>query len=427
MTKQDSPLPTPPAPGLSPPVDPGLVRPRHAAPDAFEQNPLSQVSERLSLQAAEGLDDAGRVREALRIVIAEGIGISEAARRCNVAPSCLAEWRGKYVQLLNEEPSIAERPLVEAGAMQKDADLVQIPRAAREHFAENWARLMEITRATPSTFHQHPVQLFLENSWLTGWLYHEGRLDRGVAAGASVVLAVLVLTATFLMAGHFYRKEEPRPEKVVNLNASILQAAKVARQFFAAEGAAEKMKYVRLNDQTRALMEDYFHTHSAAAIMDAQLTMAMPGTDLYALEFEIPSLKRRHLCVVVDRGGQMLVDWETSSLFQEENFEQIRRTKPQTPVRIAARVVEDEYYNYGFTADKYTCFRLAYYGLKLDLFAYAAKDSPEEQTLKARLKPVTTSERQINAILSVKYPPGKDVSDNQLEIVKILNEDWVAP
>lgn len=425
MTKQRSSLPTPPDPG--PPADTGLVRPRHAAPDAFEQNPLSQVSERLSLQAAEGLDDAGRVREALRIVIAEGIGISEAARRCHVAPSCLAEWRGKYLQLLNEESSIADHPLVETGGMQQDADLVRIPRAAQEHFAENWDRLMEITRATSSTFRQHPVQLFLENSWLTGWLYHDGRLDRGVALGASVVLGVLVLTATFLMAGHFYRQEEPRPEKVENVNASILKAAEVAKQFFAAEGVAEKMKYVRLNDQIRALMEDYFSTHSAAAITDAQLTLAMPGTDLYALEFEIPSLKRRHLCVVVDRDGKMLVDWETSSLFQEENFEQIRRTKPQKPVRIAARVVEDEYYNYGFTADKYTCFRLAYYGLNLDLFAYAPKDSLEEQTLKALLRPVTASERQINAILSVKYPAGENVAPNQMEIVKILNEDWVAP
>ena len=128
---------SPPPPDSGPPVDPGPVRPRDAGQDVFEQNPLSQVSERLSMQAAEGLDDAARVREALRIVIAEGISVSEAARRCQVAPSCLAEWRGKYLNLLNEEPSIADRPLLEKGAVQRDADLVQIPRAAREYFAEN--------------------------------------------------------------------------------------------------------------------------------------------------------------------------------------------------------------------------------------------------------------------------------------------------
>ena len=186
------------------------------------------------------------------------------------------------------------------------------------------------------------MQLFLENSWLTSWLYDEGRFDRGVAAGAGVVLAVLVLTGTFFIAGHFYRQEQPRPELVENVNAAILRAADVAQKFFTAEGAPEKMKYVRLNEQTRVLMTDYYQNHSAAAITDAQLTLGMPGSDLYALEFEIPSLNRKHLCVVVDRGGQLLLDWETSSLFQEENFENIRRTRPQTPVRIAARVEGDD-------------------------------------------------------------------------------------
>ncbi len=182
--------PSPPHQPSRPPADPADVRPRHAAPDDFEQNPLNQVSERLSLQAAAGLDDAGRVREAMRIVIAEGLSIAEAANRCHVAPSHLAQWREKYLELLNETPSIAASPLFEPSSGPTDADLVRIPQAAREQFAENWARLMERTRATPDSFHQHPFIVFLENSWLTSWLYHEGRLDRGVAAGAVGRVAV---------------------------------------------------------------------------------------------------------------------------------------------------------------------------------------------------------------------------------------------
>ena len=102
MKNPHSPVATPPSsPG--PPADTEGVRPRDAGQDAFEQNPLSQVSERLSMQATEGLDDAARVREALRIVIAEGISVADAARRCHVAPSCLAKWRAKYLSLLNGE------------------------------------------------------------------------------------------------------------------------------------------------------------------------------------------------------------------------------------------------------------------------------------------------------------------------------------
>jgi hypothetical protein len=149
---------------------------------------------------------------------------------------------------------------------------------------------------------------------------------------------------------------------------------------------------------------------------------------------------------VVDSGGEMLVDWETSSLFQEVHLEEIRKQKPTQPVRVAARVIADTYYNYGFNANKFTCYRLAYPGLELDLFAYATKDSLEDQTLQTLLKPVTASgpddgkedfskvladatlpnERQITAVLEVKYPQGNDVPSNQVEIVKILNEEWVA-
>jgi hypothetical protein len=381
----------PPKPQEHPPVDTGLVRPRHAAPDAFEQNPLREVSERISLQATEGLDDAGRVREALRIVIAEGLSVSEAARRCHVAPSFLSQWREKYLAILNETPSIAEQPLMDKGAMLRDADLVRIPRVAREHFAENWERLVEATRATPSTFRQHPVLVFLENSWLTSWLYQEGRLDRGVLAGVSVVVAVLVLTATFIFAGHFYRQEKPQPDAVEDFDVAIRKAADVARNFFRAETAEEKMKFVRADGPVRALMEDYFRRHPAVGFPVADLTKAIPDTDRFALEFDIPSLDRRHFCVVINRAGTLLVDC-----------------------------------NYSFTRDRFRCYRLYYPGLQLDLLAYAAKDSAEERTLNTLLQPVTSSRRQVTAVLEVKYPPG-DVPANQVELVRIVSEDWILP
>lgn len=420
----------PPIPPASAPRsqtgDEPVMRPRHAAPDAFEQNPLSQVSERISMQATEGIDDAVRVREALRMVIAEGVPVAEAARRCQVAPSFLTQWREKYQGLLNDESSIARQPLMETGTILQDADLVRIPQAAREQFAENWERLVEITHATPSMFRQHPVRVFLENSWLTSWLFHEGKLDRGVVAGASVVTVILVLTATFLMAGHFYRRDDLKPQNVETLDAVIRRAAEAGRSFFTASGAEEKMKYVRAAGPAKPLMEDYFRHHPAVAMPDAVLTLATPGDKVIALEFDIPSLHRKHLCFVVDHAGQSLVDWETCSLFQEANIQQIRQTRPRTPVRVAARVTIDVYYNYGFTKDRFTCYRLSYPGLEVDLFAYAAKDSTEDGMLQILLEPVTGSERQVSALLEIKYPADAD-QENQVELVRIISKEWVVP
>jgi len=383
------------------------------------------VADRISLQAAEEMDDAGRVREALRIVIDDGVSINEAARRCHIAPSSLVTWRAKYLALLNETPSVAARPLVEKGDVLRDADLVTIPSAAREQFADNWERLMRVTRATPSAFRQNPVEVFLENSWLTGWLYTEGKLDRGTFAGASVALLVLVLTATFLMAGHFYRRADSPPEQVLNYDAEIQRAFAVARQFFNAPTAEEKKKFVRLTDDTRPLYDRYFQKHPAAAITDAALAKAIPGTGMVLLECELPSLQRQHQCVVIEHNGGMLVDWETSSWFQEANLTEIRQSLPRTPVRVAVRVASDTYYNFGFTEKDYVCYRLIYPGLELDLFAYARRDTPEQQTLSTLLTPLTAGERQTSAVLLIRYPEGPQVQANQVEIVSILSEDWV--
>lgn len=424
-------MPIPPAPSAPPPKPdrpqsgPGVVAPRDAAPDAFEQNPLSGVAERISLQAAEGLDDAGRVREALSAVIGEGVSITEAARRCHVAPSSLLQWREKYFELLNETPSVASRPLVDKGAMLKNADLVTIPRVAREQFSENWEHLVEVTRATPSAFRQNPVAVFLENSWLTSWLYTEGRLDRGTFAGAGVALVVLVLTATFLMAGHFYRREDKPRAEVLNYDSVNQRAFAVARQFFSAATAEEKRKFVRLTDDTRPLFDRYFQQHPAESLPGVTLTQAIPGSGMVLLECHIPSLRRQHQCVVVEQDSQMLLDWETASWFQEANLTELRKTRPHTPVRIAVRVAGDTYYNYGFTEADWVSFRLIYPGFDHDLYGYARRDTPEQKTLTALLTPFTSVERPVSALLQVRYPEDPDAPVNQVEIVSILSEDWV--
>ena len=94
---------------------------------------------------------SNRVREALRLVLT-GDSLKEAGRRCHVAPSVIAEWRQRYLDLIDAGRSAAGgRPFEEAGRV-KDADLIHIPQQARELFAENWERLLEHTRANPRRF-----------------------------------------------------------------------------------------------------------------------------------------------------------------------------------------------------------------------------------------------------------------------------------
>lgn len=416
----------PEAPGSAETAGQSPVRPRRTVTDAFEQNPLSSLPERISLQAAEGMDDAGRVREALRAVIADGLPLAEAARRCGVAPSFLAEWQGRYLALLSEDTSIATGPLMETGGISGNADLVSIPQAAIARFSDNWDRLMEQTHATPSTFRQSPLRLFLENSALTRWMFENGKLDRGALAGVVVVLSVLVITFTFFTRGETYQPAGTRPPPPENLDDTIRLAAETGKQFFRAATFEEKAGYVRAEGPVRALMEEYFRDHPPVSLPDSVLKAAIPDAQRMLVELAIPSLGRSHMWAVIHSGGGWLLDWESSSLFQEYNLEKLFRTRPSAPTRIAVKVESGSYYNFGFTPDLYHCYEVSYPGVKADLFAYARKGSAEDTTLQTLVSPMEGAERYTTAILEVKYP-APDAEANQVELVRIVADDWVAP
>jgi hypothetical protein len=186
----------------------------------------------------------------------------------------------------------------------------------------------------------------------------------------------------------------------------------------------KKFALVRPRSQTRALMVSHYEKR-ALSIPDAKLSLAQPvAGGIYMLAFESAALGRPLLVNVVESNGRMLVDWETCSLFQEIFLEEIRKTRPLTPVPLAVRAERDSYYNFGFTEDKFTCYRLIYPNLNVDLFGYTRKDSREDVTLAALAQPFTAGERPVTAILEVKYPSA-NAAPNQVEIVKIAHESWV--
>ena len=399
----------------------GLVCSRHAAADEFEQNPLSQVPERITVAAAGKLDDESRVREALRIVVAEGVPLQAAARQCGVVPSFLRQWRDRYSELLQEEQSVAPQLLMDEGIHAPEADLVRIPQAARDMFADNWQRLVERTRAAPETFHQSPVRLFLENSGMTSWLYADGQLDRGTAWRAGVGFCAVLLSLTFFVTGRFYRPYSLASAKVESLEMKLNRAASVAREFFTADTLDAKFMLVYPGVKTRELMVKYYENRPLA-IPDASPSQAWPHVGVYSLELRSEALGRNLMLNVLERDGRMQVDWETSSLFQEVCIDELRKSRPTTPTMLSVKVQRADYYNFGFTEEQYSCYQLRYLGLQLDLFGYAAKCSPEEQTIEALILPITVGARAAAAIVEVRHPDGPDPAPDQVQITKILQE-----
>ena len=398
----------------------------------FEQNPLSAVAERLVQRSLEGMADSERVREAIREVLESGGHFDEVARRWHVAPSALADWHRRYVAFLEQDVAVAEKVLVSEAGMVRDADLVTVPEAARELFQANWDRLVQATRLSEESFRQHPWRVFLETSWVTGWLYNEGKLDRNALAGSLVAVVSLLVVGGFLLSGRYLRPDPPPEAAPVSLSDEevIEKAAEVAQAFFRAADTDGKLQWVRGGTEARALAEAYFAAHPPQPINDAILTLGMTTRGITSLEFDVPSQERRQLINVVERGGRMLVDWETSSLFQEANLKRLRETRPAASVRVAVKISQgpdDNYYNYGFTEDQWVCYRLTYPGLVLDLYGYARRDTKEHIELEALLsaRELMDGGRSEAVILEVRYPEAARAA-NQVEIVRMLKDKWVT-
>lgn len=402
----------------------GHLAPRGMRADIFEQNPLSQVSQQIDAAALALMDDSERVREAVRAVVEHGGDLRETAKAWKVAPSSIAEWRGKYYELLQQE-SIATTglPLFEPDLGRKDADLVRIPEAARAHFLENWQRLVLETTESPQAFHQSPRQVFLENSWLTCWLYEDGELDKSILAGVCTGVVAIVVTVSFLMArqGPIQMPFPPLPVEVADTEVAD-RAIDAAQEFFRALNWEERVKLVRQPEIVRGAMEEYYKSHSDAPILDAKMVMGMNSKNITSLSFEIPSQNRFHFLNIAKENGKYLVDWETSSFFQEENLKNLRENKSTAPTRIAVTLTKGEsYYNYDFDESKWICFQLGYPGLAMYLYGYAPKDSQIAINLEAMLGIL----KKQAVLLEVRFPENAK-SDNQFEIVKIIGEEWVS-
>lgn len=404
-------------------MDHSLLAPRASPADSFETNPLSALRAPLPEGVARHqLEDSLRVREALRHVIEEGGSVGDAARDWNVAPSSIATWRARYQALVREE-SLPGVPLFEVETGPRDHDLTHIPDAAREMFSENWNRLVLEVEATPSDFRQKPLTIFLQTSPLTSWLYQDGELERGLLAGTFCGVVALGILTAFLIADYAGPAPVALPEPPLNEDVAIDEAAAVAASFWEAPNWQERLKFIRNPESVQYMVRNYYQNFPDGPVLDAGLALAMPASQLVNLSFEIPSLSRSHFLCVVLKDGRYLVDWESSSLYQEAHLQKVREERSTAPRRVAVTVARkdgDSYYNYSFSEADWVCYQIGYPGMNLQFFGYARKESAEAITLDALLGILD----QQAVVLEVRYPPSAPV-DNQVEILKVLSERWV--
>ena len=423
------------SPLSSPAGDAPRLAPRSSKADSFEQNPLtalpveipaalpfSEVIPSAIIPKAKraSMDDRSRVREAVRSVVEHGDSIKTAGREWKVAPSSIAQWRARYRELLEQTP----KPLIDLDSQTRGPGQVYIPEIAQELFTENWDRLVTQTAAHAGAFKQRRRKVFVQTSPLTSWLFSDGELDRGILAGVACALIGVAIVTSFLTADRNVIAPPPPPEPVLRDDLVIDRAEVAARAFLTAANWEERLKLVRQPDVVRGMMEEYYKDNPDGPINDAILSMAMPSRHVVSFSFDIPSQGRSHFLCVVTSGTRYLVDWESSSLYQETWLSKLRRTRPTGPTRIAVTVTKNEnagYFNYAFKdAGRWECYKLGYPGLAINLFGYALKDSKNAIELDAILAIVD----QQAVVMEVRFPE-VDAKDNQVEIIHILRTEWV--
>jgi hypothetical protein len=177
--------------------------------------------------------------------------------------------------------------------------------------------------------------------------------------------------------------EKSRPAQIFLTSHDEKDAMDVLTEYLNARTVEEKLRYVRLPERVRPLMEDWYRKNPDPPVTVSEVTdraKIRAGTEesgiiyLVQLYLEVnepdpltpgATRKSRRWYNVEEIGSgakrDYLVDWETSSGYQPMSWEQFRTERPQQPVAFRVHMtLGGDYYNHEFTdEEKWQYARLA--------------------------------------------------------------------
>lgn len=402
--------------------------PRTTTADDFEQNPLATVHSRrqdpeLTPEQALSLPEDDRVREAVRRVIQEGAPISVVARELHLSTSSIRAWKSRYASFLEEASFGESNPDAATEDVVIDAD-------AQLKFSNNWQRLLEMAHVEETDFKQDPLEVFLQTSTGTSWLYDDdGELDRFTLIGATTAVLGLLAVVVFLLADrgkppppHDYTvRDLPTMESSLKVELDVFRASQVVQQFLRADGYLSKLRYLKDRDLVAPLVKEYYQRHDAGAITDAIATQSMEGANLFSLSFEIPSREATWFFNAVQAGDSYEIDWFTSTIYQTDNLQRFVEARSTAPTTIHVMLTRGDYYNYQWSdKEASVCFSLTFPGFISPLYGYA----PRQSDLGIDLQLMTVLEPSHAAVLEVRYPEAAPDA-RQVEILHLVSKDWL--
>ena len=233
---------------------------------------------------------------------------------------------------------------------------------------------------------------------------------------------------------------EPPIDRAVLTHYDELGAEKTVRDFLAADGIEAKLAFVRQPERIRPLMKNWYRGERTAGPMTAG-EVAMrdkkggdPGSTRYYVILAMPVYvpdplnpgstyeEMTFFAIEELRDGPnstYLVDWETSTGYQEIPLETYKATMPPEPWPFRIYMRSDDYYNHDFTELEWQCVALYYPGRDFHLYGYINRISLEGR----KLLEMIAGGNRIGIIAELAYPPNP-ASRDQVIVQRMLHPSW---
>jgi hypothetical protein len=333
-------------------------------------------------------------------------------------------WEKSYRSFLSkQQPTGAESWETNTSWSGNDA----IPQEWKTHFAQNWQQLVEVTQAAEADFKQDPLEIFLHRSWLTNWLFRDGKLDKNVAAGAVLALSLGLAIFSFMNSRHGQdllqgttRTLGQTQEQIDKREIAL--AIPVARQYFEADTWEKKLAFIHRPDAVRASVQSWFSQNDdgSQAGSDVQFASHEPGLVHLLVSFKDNRVPLAFLALIKEN-DRYLIDWESSSIFQSTQWAKIKEKRSTEKQPLMCIVKKADYYNYQFDSDQHwRCYELSYPNGNVTLYGYAPINSDTDITLSTQLN----FSEYVGVIMNISFPPDA-ASDNQDQLQDIIRLGWL--
>ncbi len=271
------------------------------------------------------------------------------------------------------------------------------------------------------------------------------RMSRYFTGGLAVLLVGIAVY------GFYVQRQKPQPvvlppiteppiDRAILTQYDALNAEQAVRDFLAADGIEAKLAFVRQPERIRPLMQRWYRGERTAGPLQAG-EVAMQdkkggeiGSTRYYVILAMPVFvpdplnpgstyeEMNFFALEEIRTGSTstyLVDWETSTGYQDLPLDTYKATMPAEPYPFRIYLKPDNYYDHNFPELQWQCVALSYPGRNFHLYGYIQRTSLEGRKLLDLIEAVG----QAAIIAELTYPPDA-VSRDQVIVKRILHPSW---